>query len=299
MPWRQRTRSRCSCFAAALLISLVVLAARPGRALGDPDHVLQEAQRAYARGDYRVTIRLLTGLLYPTIKLSAESQVLTAYKLLGISFVFEKDRSAASKQFLAILSLRPDFQLDSLVDPEAAVELFESVKRQNEEKLRRIRDRIEEERRRREEARRTKPPPADPRREAVVELTRQRRSVWVNFLPFGAGQFQNGHRGKAYTLLALQAAFGAVSVSSAIWHRVEFSGPLTKGSPEADLAERVAVTQVVSGALFFGALAYGIIDALIYYERETVFEKRYQRRISLEPSFGPREVGLGMSFRLD
>lgn len=283
----------------ALLLCVAALLLPARRAVASPDEALQEAQRAYARGDYRSAIRLLTPLLYPTIKLSAESKVLTAYKLLGISYVFEKDRPAASKQFLAILSLRPDFQLDTLVDPEAAVELFESVKRLNEEKLRQIRARIEEETRRREEARRRAAARAGRRDETVVERTRQRRSFWVNFLPLGAGQFQNGHRGKGYALLATQLACGAVSVGSAIWHRTEFSGPLTRGSPEAERAERVAVTQVVSGALFFGALAYGIIDALVYYERETVSEKRYQRRITVAPTFSPRAVGLGLSLRLE
>jgi hypothetical protein len=268
-------------------------------AAADPDRDLQEAQRAYARGDYRAAIRLLDPLLYPTIRLSAKAKVLTAYKLLGISYLLEKDRPAASKQFLAILSHDPDYALDTLVDPRAAVDLFDSVKQQNEEKLRRVRERIEEEKRRREEEKRRAAQRVAPRQETILERTRQRRSYWVNFLPLGAGQFQNGHRTKAYVVLSLQLAFGAVSLSSAIWHRAEFSGPLTRGSSEAALAERVAVTQVVSGALFFGALAYGIIDALAYYEEETVSEKTYQRRITLVPTVGPREVGLGMSFSLD
>ncbi len=281
-----------------LLVLATLLASTSALANPAADRQLQEAARSYEKGAYKQVIKQVTPLLYPTIQLSVELKVIKAHKLLGIAQVFEKNTAAAAKEFTALLSLRPDYQLDSLVDPEAAVELFEKVKRDSAERLRKIRKRIADDRRREQEARRRA---AERLRQAalqtVIERSRVERSVWVNFMPFGAGQFQNGHRTKGYLLLGLQAAAGAVSLGSAIYFRAVFSGTITRGSAEERAAERTAVTQVVSGALFFAALGYGIIDALVYYEPETIRERRYKRKIVLAPIAGPESVGVGLSAR--
>lgn len=286
--------------------ALVLLAgAVPARA--SPDGDLAEAQRSYTKGDYRRAIALLTPLLYPRLRLSAEVKVLRARKLLGISYVFEKNTAKATEQFAAILSLRPDYQFDSLVNPEAAIELFERVKKRDADKLQRIRKRIEHERQKRlEEQRREEQRRRQEAHELVIERTKQKNSYWVNFVPFGAGQFQNGHRRKGYLLLTLQAVLGAVSVGSAIWHRAAYAGTVKVESTEA---RAVGITQVASGAVFLGALAYGVIDALAYYQGETVVERQYKRRptertsasksvlsISLAPLPGSVTMGLSMRY---
>jgi hypothetical protein len=194
---------------------------------------------------------------------------------------------------MAILGTRPDFEFDPLVEPVAAVELFEQVKRDNAEKLAEVRRRIEEERRRQKQ----EPQPTRVRETVLVERTTTRRSYWVNFVPFGVPQFQNGHRTKGYMLMASQIALGAVSLGAAVWQRAAFSGPLRAGSEDETVARRLVVTQVVSGALFFAAVAYGIFDGLAYFEAETVKESRSsaaEGEVSLLPVVTPQGAGIGL-----
>ncbi len=286
------------------LVALLLLARG---AAASPEQDLREAAQAYSRGEYASAIKLLRPLLYPRIRLASQDQVVRAYKLLGVSYIFEKDRDEAERQFMAILSLRPDYKLDPLVDPPAAVKFLEGVKQRNAAKLREIQERekreaerrrLEAERRREEERRK-----ALAREQTVVERTVTRRVYWVSFLPLGLGQLQNGQRGKGFALMGSQLALGGLSLASAIAYR--YSWPTGRiPAEEYDRARAVAITQVVSGALCLATIAYGIIDALVYYRAETVSERSYQRKppstpkLGLTPLVAPRAggIGLGLTF---
>jgi hypothetical protein len=278
-----------------------------GPALASPEADLQEATRAYNRSDFKRVIKLLRPLLYPKNRFSQQSQTVQAYKLLGISYVFEKNRSEAGKQFLALLSLQPGFRLDPLVYPEAAVEVFEEVKKRNAEKIEAIleRERKERERRRQEELKR------EEERRRIERLARQAQTVvertviehpyWINFIPLGAGQFQNGHRKKGYVLMASQLGLAALSFSAALAVRLEYAGRVDLSPEEGSRADALTTVYLVSGALCAALVAYGIIDALVYHEPRTVRERRYKRKTSsiyLAPALGGRTAGLelGLTF---
>ncbi|MCC6752339.1 MAG: hypothetical protein IT371_32135 [Deltaproteobacteria bacterium] len=283
-----------------VLLASSLYSATPAIADGpDPELALRQAAKAYDRGNYKRVIAILGPLLSPQILLAQEAQVLQARKLLGISYVFSKNAPAAEREFVAILSERPDYRLDPLVDPQAAVEVFDSVKRRNAEKLRAIldRERREADRRRLDEARRRD----RQRRQAelerqggeTVERTIVTRSYWVNFVPFGAGQFQNRQRGKGFTLLGTQAALGLTSLGAYLALRLAYpSGQVP--AEEWTRARALNITQVVSGALFFATVAYGIIDALLHHQPRTVEEKRYRRAPRIV--VGPQSLGLDLTF---
>jgi hypothetical protein len=287
---------------AALLLALAI-ALGAGRAHASPEEDLRAARRAYERSDYRSAIDLLSPLLYPRARFSSKNQLLEAYRLLGLSYVLEKDTEQAERQFLAILSQRPDFRLDPLVDPVSAVELFEDVKKRNAEKLKAIIERERREAERRQEAERLRVE-AERRRAAlakrgqlVIERTVVKRHYALNFVPFGVGQLQNGQPRKAIALLATEAALGALSLATAIAYRVKWPDGHVSHD-DASLARGLAITQVTAGALFFAAVAYGIIDALVYYKPVTVTERRFERKTGflLAPSIGlvdPAGAGTG------
>ncbi|MFH1131279.1 MAG: hypothetical protein V1754_08080 [Pseudomonadota bacterium] len=272
----------------------------------------ETAVRAYQRGDYNQTIELLVPLLYPTILLPNQNLVIQAHKVLGISYVFVKNDMSAEKEFLAILSARPDYRLDPLVEPVAAVEFFERVKRRNAEVLQKIieREKKETEQRRlfdlkREEARQKMLAQSGQVIEREIEINR----YWINYVPLGVGQFQNGHRKKGFALMGTQLGMGAVSIAASIWFRAAYPNRLVPPD-EADNARALNIIQVASGALFFAAVAYGIVDALVYYEPKVTTERRYWLKpkapnegargslslnwIHLVPVTSPKHVGLGL-----
>jgi len=283
---RTRTRrGRPSALLGALALALALVAPTPARADASAD--LEEGARAYERGDFKQAIELIRPLLYPAIRLTAQSQVIRAHKLLGISYVFEKRSAEAAREFLAILSIRPDYRLDPLVVPVSAVQLFEQVKKRNAEKIRAIleRERREAERRRLEEERRK----AEERRlkllagqgRVVVERNVVEHPYWVSFLPLGAGQFQNGHRRKGWILFGAELGLAAVSVGTYLGGYFAYSGrPLTQ--EEYDRGRALSIVQVASAGLCAAVVAYGVIDALIYHKPRTVTERRFKRRPETE-----------------
>ena len=242
---------------------------------GTPDEDLVAAGMAYDRGDYRSTITLLRPLLYPTIALPSQKKAIQARRLLGLSYLFEKDEPGAEKQFLAILAQRPGYRLDSLSDPAAALEFFQRVKRKNAELLEAIRKREELERLAREQQaalREDAESEKNPHRGEYLQREVTRRNFWINLAPLGAGQFQNGHRTKGIVLASLQAALGALSLGTYLGLRLSYPDGQVPGD-EWGQAQGLKYTQIISGAACLGLVAYGVIDALVYYEPMTVTER--------------------------
>lgn len=250
-------------------------AAPPPAWAGTPDEDLVAASRAYERGDYGATITLLHPLLYPTITLPSQKKAIQARRLLGLSYLFEKDEAAAEKQFLSILAQRPGYQLDSLSDPAAALEFFQRVKRKNAELLEAIRKRQEAERLRREQEdalREDAESEKNPHRGEYLHREVTRRNFWINLAPLGAGQFQNGHRTKGVVLGSLQAALGALSLGTYLGLRLSYPDGQVPGD-QWGKAQGLKYTQILSGAACLGLVAYGVIDALVYYEPVTITER--------------------------
>ena len=303
------------CAAVAVLLSLVA----PPEARADPAKVLREAARTYARGRYKRVIKHVRPLLYPKIVLSDQGQVIRAHRLLALSYIFLKEKMLAEKHCLEILSLRPQYKLDPVVDPVAAVELFDEVKRRNAARIKAIldRERAELERKRlaeqkRREAERKKKLEAllaKPKNERVIE----ERYFVVNLLPLGAGQFQNGHNKKGWALLGTQAGLGAVSLGLYLGLTLSYSNGQVPAD-EWETVEALRYTQVITGAACLALVAYGIIDALAYYKPETVTVRPIQQAPAKEkspnaepaeqkstwyltPSLGPESAGLGFGLR--
>ena len=306
-------KTPCSRF---LLVGvLLMMLGGASDAWAGPKEILQDASRSYARGRYKRVIKRVRPLLYPTIKLSDQAQVIAAHRLLALSYMFLKDKVQAEKHFLAMLSLRPQYELDPVVDPVAAVELFDEVKRRNAERIRAIldRERKEQERKRKEEARRKAEAErkraaallARPRHERVIE----KRHYWINWVPFGAGQFQNGHRKKGFTMLGLQAGLGAVSLGL---HLALRFGPFTNDktgkvpNEKWNTVQGLQYAQIATGAACIGLMIYGVVDALIYYEPDRVIIRQIKQTTPakkkpskkntswfIAPSLGPGSAGLG------
>src|SRR4029079_9277025 len=103
------------------------------------------------------------------------------------------------------------YRFDPLLDPQRVVDFFNSVLREEEatiadfERRRRQREQDAADKRLRDAALLRLPP-------KIVRY--ERHSFAVNFIPFGAGQFQNGERRKGWLFLGAEAVLGAVSVGA-------------------------------------------------------------------------------------
>ncbi|HEY7957029.1 MAG TPA: hypothetical protein VII38_17105 [Polyangia bacterium] len=292
-------------FALALALPLTALAA-PSE---NPQVALQASELSYKKQRYQDVEQAVRPLLYPTIELSTEESVVEAHRLLALSYFFQKKMPEARQEVVALLALRPGFELDPIVEPPVAVSFFQNIRREQEGRLQEIRRRQQEEaeRTRRETERKRAAEKARAER-VFIEKRVERHSRWLAMLPFGVGQLQNGQKGKAIFFAVSELATGALSLAT--WLNVYFRYPVGKDpatgalipqypAGEATTAQGLVGTQLASGAAFWALVAWGIIDAQVKYVPEVVKTRELERApkasISIAPILSPGTYGLGIS----
>lgn len=208
----------------------------------------------------------------------SEEQAVDAYRMLGVSEYHLGDLPQARAAFVNLLSFDPDFTLDTFLVPPPVVEFFEQVKRESEPALAPLREQrraLREQQRLAEEARRRLLADERARAGPPTKLIRVQERVYLfNWLPLGAGQFQNGDRAKGTALAAGQLVAGLVNVGALFVHDQianDRSRLCTSSEPDcarppytgADrtLIARVDAVKYASAAIFWGLYAYGVWDA--------------------------------------
>jgi hypothetical protein len=279
-----------------------------------PSAEFNRGKAAYERAEYSRAIEVLRPLLYPEMRLETEGQVVETHRMLGISHLFERQNELASQEFRKLLQMRPDYRFDALLDPPQVVDFFNGVLREYEGELAQIEARRKqadlEERQRREAYERAKHGPT------VVERQVLRNSFMVNFIPFGAGQFQNGQRKKGWGFLLSETTLGAVSVGAFATNFAVYgfrpkvscveqkTGPCQRDLTDQHRSELLSRVQLVSGGLFFAVAAWGIADAILNFQPEVPAPTEFRlsaparvTRLSLAPVVDRQTVGAGLSFR--
>jgi len=277
--------------AAAVVASLSALLA-----LTPPSQDFDRGRIAFGRGEYQRAIGILRPLLYPELRLESEGEVVQAHRMLGVANLFEGRPAEAKVEFRKLLELRPDYRFDPLLDPPRVVDFFNSVLKEEEDEIASLeakRKKLEAERaaQRREEAERL-------RAASAKVIVYERHSYLLNFVPFGAGQFQNGQRRKGLVFAGTEAGLVLVSVgafAANFWifglqpHRACLdmqpadAGGLPGRCPDnridhsdEDLSRNLTRVQVVSGGLFWAVAIWGAIDAVRHYQE--------RERLEIEPS---------------
>jgi hypothetical protein len=246
-----------------------------------PAEDFERGKTAFGRAEYARAIGILRPLLYPDVRLDSEGEVVQAHRMLGVAHLFEDQPAEARSEFRRLLELRPDYRFDPLLDPARVVEFFNGVLKEEVAELaaveakRKKRD-ADLALRRQQEAERLC-------RARAPEQVYERHSYLLNFVPFGAGQFQNRQPRKGWAFLGVESALGAVSVGAFSTNFLLFGvrpqrrcldpatttdmtgGPQTcqniDHSDEA-FSRKLVQVQVVSGGLFFAAAIWGVIDAI-------------------------------------
>jgi len=313
------------------VLSATVLTLSALMALASPSQDFDRGRVAFGRGEYLRAIELLRPLLYPELRLETEGEVVQAHRMLGVANLFEGRPAEAKVEFRKLLELRPDYRFDPLLDPPRVVDFFNSVVKDEEDEIAAL-----EAKRKKQEAERA----AQRRQEAerlriatAKVIVYDRHSYLLNFVPFGAGQFQNGQRRKGLAFAGTEAGLGLVSLGAFVanfWlfglepHRrcLEVqpmdAGGLPRQCPDAkvdhsdeDLSRNLMRVQVVSGGLFFAAAIWGAIDAVRHFQERERLEietvpsaapgpapppRPQARKLDIQPGIGAAPLGLGLSF---
>ncbi|MBN2575779.1 MAG: hypothetical protein JXP73_14530 [Deltaproteobacteria bacterium] len=283
-----------------------------------PTEELQRGKIAFDRGEFGRVVEIVRPLLYPELRLQSESQIVLAHRILGVSYLFEKQGPEAAGEFRKLLQISPEYRFDPRLDPPEVVDFFDGVRREYSTELAILeaeRKQAERERQRyREECEKLRAGPT------VIERRVGRNSFTVSFLPFGAGQFQNGHRKKGWAFLTAEVLLGAVSVGALATNLAVYGLRPQRGCrydvgnaacpPEAidhtdeNRSRLLTQVQMVSGAAFFAVVAWGILDAVYYYHPETLLSPAPSAQrpaatssLRFSPLLAEHAIGTGLSFR--
>ena len=238
----------------ALLMLLAWLWPR-GDATAAPSDELTAARQQFRAGNFSAALPQLNLLLYPVPRLATPEALVEAHTLLGACAVETRETAMATREFTQALTLDENLTLDPLLFSAATIAHFLATKANLRERAlaeRQARElALERERLRRY-------------RESLVFY--EVRPYYVNFIPFGAGQFQNNHTTKGMFFATSQALTGGGSL--AIWlYLVSNYGYNGRVPPEdAAAVRRWQQIQIGAGATCLGLMAWGVVDALVYYQ---------------------------------
>ncbi|MGC3998921.1 MAG: tetratricopeptide repeat protein [Anaeromyxobacter sp.] len=274
--------------AIPLLLSLALLA--------PPE--LKRAKDRFEFGAYADAAGTLRQLLSADPEMS-DAEFIEAYRMLGIAQYHLGDLPQARAAFVNLLSYDPDYALDPFLVPPAIVEFFDRVKKEHEPALAPLRERrraLREQQRLADDAKRRLL--AEEAARSGGTLTRtirvEEHHYIFNWMPLGAGQFQNGDRAKGTAIAVTQVVAGLVNVAAIIAHNQiadDRSRSCVSGEPgcshppysdsDRDLLGRVEAVKYISAAIFWGTYAYGVWDA----------HRNYVPLVETEIVPGPRPSG--------
>jgi len=270
---------RAIALVGAVLVSLVA-----ARATADEFQDFSNAKNAYETGEYETAVTRFEELR--TSQPKNKGLVEELHKLLAVSYLFLGNKAKAEENFLELLSADPGFALDPLVFPIDVIDFFAEVKRLHAERLSALAETRAAEEEAREEAE------AEQRRLEFERLKRnvylgretERRSMLVAVLPFGAGQFQNGHNVKGGLLLGGEILLTSAAVTTFILHarlRSDAAEPIATPSERERYENLEAGYRIANTACVVAlgtVMIAGIIDSLFYYRKEVVTWNRLEER---------------------
>ncbi len=290
----------------AALIAVLVLASRSAGA--GPSQDLDRARANFKAKDCASAAPTLSYLLYPKPQLANPTDLVEAHVLLGLCHYEGGNREDAKTEFQAALGLDPSKTLEPEFFTEGQVRLFNEVRADVEAQARRDAElrRLEEDRDRIRKFKESL---------RVVET----RPYFVNFVPFGAGQFQNKQTAKGILFASGQGLTFGTSAGIFLYLATKYGlvgkVPLEDGPG----VRRLQQIEIATGAAFFGIYAWSVVDALLNYKpREQIeaddsllppdlrdFKKPTPKKTSLRdrlrlgPLLLPSGAGLGLSLEND
>jgi len=207
-----------------------------------------------------------------------EAEFVDAYRTLGIAEYHLGDLAQARASFVNLLSHDPDYALDPFLVPPAIVEFFDRVKKEHEAALEPLRERkraLQNEQRLADEAKRKLLAEETARTGPPTRVVRvETHHYFFNWLPLGAGQFQNGEKAKGTAIAAGEIVLGLVNIGAYLLHNQiaqDRQRSCVSGQPgcshppysdsDRELLAQIDTVKYVSAGLFWALYAYGVWDA--------------------------------------
>lgn len=294
-----------------------------------PEREVEIARALYDAGKYAEALQRATDAL--GLANFTDGQRLKLHELAGLSAFNLGDTRAAQASFLNLLKLNPDFILDPFAVPPPAIKLFDQVRKENASELSMVRQqialRLEQQKREQAERERLAKEQEERRRraeEAATEITLrtvEKRSMLVNFIPFGAGQFQQERVGWGVAFAVSEGVMAILSIVSyfaieslfedvpiVLTDRVVPVSFTVRQIPQARVVERNVWSGIKygTGIAFYALWGAGIAEAFAHHQDEVATERKVPigppapkgptARLRLFPTSGGLGAGVSVTF---
>jgi hypothetical protein len=215
------------------------------------DEALREATNAYVSADYPAVIRWLEPFTEPARSAQIPSpERLRLFQLYALGCLLQSPplTEAARGALRQIVRLQPDFVFaEGLATPEA-VQLLEDVRAELG----------------------VRPPQSQGGGTIYIQREVIENPLWLAFLPFGAGQFQNRQTSKGVIFLLLETSALGVNITSyTVVEQLRGANGFIRRE-DASLARGFQNAQFVSLGVFALLALGGIFDAWYFYQPEFV-----------------------------
>jgi hypothetical protein len=292
--------------AVALAVAIVVIGA-PAHANEQSD--LEKARAAYIAHQYVEADARFRAMLDPRSGTLHDPALVTQARMVwGAVKVGQGRPDEAMAIFERLLLTDPGFDPDPLSFPTEVIDLFIDTRAKIRDKINAAaqaaaqaeaaRKAREEEERRRERVR-----VAMLEQMASEERNTERHSRLVAFVPFGAGQFQNGQPGLGWFFLLTEASLVAAGAVTVPIYLIDLqsrsdafrAGDRTRAQEYIERADAVRTVNLALFGTFVGTAAIGILQANLSFVPES-FEL-HKRPIpppspTLTPTIAPSATGL-------
>lgn len=290
----------------------IALAITSTTAHATPAQDLNEGRTAFINRDCKNVERILNPLVFPEERLAQLNDLVETYIMLGSCLVDLGRTVEAKPRFEKALLLMPDRRLPEN-NPNysaATLKVFEETRADVAARVKAMQD---------AKLLQAKLDEIDELKKTMVTV--EDHPYILNFVPFGAGAFQNGNRVRGIIYASTQ--FVTLAASLGTWaYLVNTYGLTNKNVPLADgpFVRNLQILEIVSGAAFFVSYGASVFDALYHWtprvrgefdpelltpEQQKLLEeieRRKQQRAKqstsfrLSPMITPDGVGLGLSW---
>ncbi len=302
------------------LVLLLALGAGEAHAQIVSERELEITKALFDSGQYAEALKRADNAM--SLANFTDAQRVEMQKFAALSAFNLGNLPVATQHFSKLLQLNPDYVLDPFAVPPPAIKQFEQVRREMADSLNLIRQQLalRAEQEKRAEAARVAAEEQRRRLEAlnrdITVRTVEKRSWLLNFVPFGAGQFQQGRTGWGLAFAISEAVMGLTSIISFIaidslykTTTYEITDRLTpdgkfsftiRGIPPENQPAALNWSRVKygTGLAFYGLWVAGSVDALLHHDSEIVTERREKAPPPIGLQLTPTSGGLNAAFTL-
>lgn len=313
------------------VVLLLLLSALPAFAQVVPEREMEIIQSLYDTGKYADAAHRANESL--ALANFSDPQRVRLLEISALSSFNLNDLKGAQTAFLQLLRVNPDYILDPFAVPPPAIKVFEVVRKENADALNLVRQqialRIDQNKRAAAEAEKLRLEQEERKRRAdlltneMTVRTIEKRSMLVNLLPFGAGQFQQGRVGWGAAFAVSEGLMAVLSIVSffaieSLFETIPYrwTDRLTADGnpfvinvrqiPSNRHTERDVWTGIKygTGIAFYALWAIGAGDAIWHHQEDVVTEKKEPispapkaptARLNLYPT--PGGLGAGVTIR--